>query len=578
MSKGTTAVSEERAFHDLLNSVLTGEITRRDMFKRAAALGLGASALSTLGLAANIVPGSGSLAYAQDATPEAVSGGTLRVGLQADPAGFDAQVSSATALWRVAEHIFDTLTRINPDLTVRPSLADTWDISADGLVYTFHLRPGVTFHDGSAMTANDVSFTFLRLLDPATASTSASDLSSIKGAMAFNAGASADATPVTDSTTLKDAVGIKVIDDVTLEITLEAPDASFLSTLANPSTAVYSQAFVEANNNDVTQVTNGTGAFKLDEYIPNTSLKMSRFDGYWDTPRPYLDGIEFTIAADDTARTGLVVQGSADFIQYTPLRDVDTLMANADLKVLGSSNTNIRFTGFNLTREPFNKLEVRQAIAKITDRAPMIESSVFGHGTAVSTIFPPDYWAALQVEPEAVDVEGAKALMATAGYADGFDTTITSWSEYSFLSNAAIVMQEQLKQIGINAELVMLDAGTMIDTVYVQKDFDIAVTGTSGYIDPHGLVLDNFGTGSGGNFVGYSNPEVDDLIVQGKTETDQEARAAIYQQIQTILLQDLPWVNLFVANQFETMKTNVYGYLHIPTGSDITLRESFISE
>ncbi len=123
----------------------------------------------------------------------------------------------------------------------------------------------------------------------------------------------------------------------------------------------------------------------------------------------------------------------------------------------------------------------------------------------------------------------------------------------------------------------MLDAGTMIQTVYVDKDYDIAVTGTSGYVDPHGLMLDNFGTGSGGNFVGYSNPEVDDLITQGKIETDQEARAGIYQQIQTILLQDLPWVNLFVANQFETMKTNVFGYQHIPTGSDITLRESFLA-
>jgi peptide/nickel transport system substrate-binding protein len=576
MRKGTT-VSEERAFHDLLNGVLTGQVSRRDMFKRAAVLGLGASALSTLGLAANIVPGTGSLVYAQDATPEPVSGGVLRVGLQADPGAFDAQVSSATALWRVAEHIFDTLVRINPDLTVRPSLADSWDISEDGLVYTFHLHPGVTFHDGSAMTANDVRFTFLRLLDPALGSTSASDLASIKGAMAYNGSTSGDATPAADPAALRDAVGIKVIDDVTVEITLEEPDASFLSQLASSSTAIYSQAFVEANNNDVTQATNGTGAFKLDEYIPATSLKMSRFDGYWDAPRPYLDGIEFTIAAEDTARTGLIVQGSADFIQYTPLRDVDTLMSNTDLKVLGSSNTNIRFTGFNLTRDPFSKLEVRQAISKITDRTPMIESSVFGHGTAVSTIFPPDYWAALQVEPEPVDVEGAKALMATAGYPDGFDTTITSWSEYSFLSNAAIVMQEQLKQIGINAELVMLDAATMIQTVYVDKDYDIAVTGTSGYVDPHGLVLDNFGTGSGGNFVGYSNPEVDDLITQGKVEVDQEKRAAIYQQIQTILLQDLPWVNLFVANQFETMKTNLYGYLHIPTGSDITLRESFLA-
>ena len=378
-------MSEERQFRELLQGVLGGEISRREMMKRAAALGLGASAVSTLSLAAIAVPGSVSLVSAQDATPAPVSGGTLRVGLQADPAAFDPQVSSATAIWRVDEHMYDTLTRVASDLSVIPSLAESWDISDDGTVYTFHLRSGVTFHDGTALTANDVAFTYTRLLDPVTASTSSSDLLSVKGASAFSTSMSAgEGTPTPTDTSAYDAakaaLGIKVIDDTTLEITLEAPDASFLSNLSFASTVVYSQAFVEANNNDVTQVVNGTGAFKLDEYIPNTSIKVSRFDGYWDAPRPYLDGIEFTIAADDTARTGLIVQGGADFIQYTPLRDVDTLMKNADLKMTGSSNTNIRFLGFNLTREPFNKLEVRQAIAKVVDRSPMIDSCVFGHG------------------------------------------------------------------------------------------------------------------------------------------------------------------------------------------------------
>jgi peptide/nickel transport system substrate-binding protein len=369
-----------------------------------------------------------------------------------------------------------------------------------------------------------------------------------------------------------------VIDPATLEVTLSSPDASFLTSISSAATVVYSKAFVEANNDDVTQVTNGTGPFMLGEYVPNTSIRLDRNPNYWEAGLPYFDALEMTIAAEDTARTGLIIQGAADFIQYTPLRDVDTLMENPDVKLAGESNTNIRFLGFNLTREPFNKLEVRQAIAKVVDRAPMIESCVFGHGTAVSTIFPPDFWAALPVEPEAADIEGAKALMATAGFADGFSTTMTSWSEYSFLSNAAIVMQEQLRQIGIEAELVLLDAGTMIQTVYADKDFDLAVTGTSGYIDPHGVVIENFATGSSGNFVGYSNPQVDDLIEQAKTEAEVETRAGLYQQIQEILLQDLPWVNFFVANQFETMKTNVYGYEHISTGSDISLRKSYFAE
>jgi len=576
-------VSDQSAYKDLLHEVLAGRVSRRDMMKRAAALGLSASAVSTLSMAAVAVPGVASVASAQEATPAPVAGGTLRMGMQADPTQFDPQSLSATAIWRAIENMYDNLTRIKPDLTIEPSLAESWDISEDGTVYTFHIRQGVTFHDGSPLTADDVAFTYTRLLDPATASQSTASLISIKGAQALaSAGAAGGGTPTpADSQAAIDAakaaLGIKVIDPNTLEITLEAPDASFLTSISDGSTLIYSKAFVEANNNDVTQVINGTGPFKLDEYIPNTSIKASRFDGYWEQGLPYFDGLEMTIAAEDTARTGLIVQGGADYIEYAPLRDVDTLMQNPDIKMYGESNTNIRFLGFNLTREPFNKLEVRQAIAKVVDRQPMIESCVFGHGTAVATVFPPDFWAALDVQPEAPDIEGAKQLMATAGYADGFKTTMTSWSEYSFLSNAAIVLQEQLKQIGIEAEMVLLDAGTMIQTVYITKDFDMAVTGTSGYVDPHGVMVENFLTGSSGNFVGYSNSQVDELIKQGQVESDTEKRADIYRQIQQVLIQDLPWVDFFVQNQFEALKKNIYGFEHIPTGSSIKLRRSYFA-
>jgi peptide/nickel transport system substrate-binding protein len=581
--QGEDAMSEGNGYKELLDGVLTGRVSRREMIKRAAALGLSASAVSTLTMAAGVVPGLGNIARAQDATPAPVAGGTLRMGMQADPTAFDPQTLSATAIWRAIENMYDTLTRIKPDLTIEPSLAESWDISEDGLTYTFHIRQGVTFHDGSPLTADDVAFTYARLLDPATGSQSTATLISIKGAQALaSAGVVGEGTPTppdaqAQQDAAKAALGIKVIDPATLEITLEAPDASFLTSISDGSAIVYSKAFVEANNNDVSQVVNGTGPFKLDEYIPNTSIKASRFDGYWEAGLPYFDGLEMTIAAEDTARTGLIVQGGADYIEYAPLRDVDTLKQNADLKLYGESNTNIRFLGFNLTRDPFTKLEVRQAIAKVVDRQPMIDSCVFGHGTAVSTVFPPDFWAALDVTPEAPDIEGAKALMATAGYADGFKTTMTSWSEYSFLSNAAIVMQEQLKQIGIEAELVMLDAGTMLQTVYIDKDFDLAVTGTSGYVDPHGVMIENFKTGSSGNFTGYANPEVDDLITQGQVETDVEKRADIYRQIQQIVLQDLPWVALFVQNQFEALKKNLYGFEHIATGSALKLRQTYFA-
>jgi len=208
----------------------------------------------------------------------------------------------------------------------------------------------------------------------------------------------------------------------------------------------------------------------------------------------------------------------------------------------------------------------------------MLGPTVFGYGTPTEVLFPPDFWATLQQDVRPPDVERAKSLMAEAGLADGFSTTITSWSQYSFLSNAAVVLQEQLRQIGIEAELNLVENATMVEQVYTGKTYDIAVTGESAYVDPNTLIFQNFKSGESGNFVNYSNPEVDELIDQGIASTDQEERARIYQDIQALLLEDLPWINLFVANQYEAMKDYVQGYVHIPTGSNASFRTTWISE
>ena len=515
-----------------------GKLNRRQVVAGAAALGLAAPLVR--------LP-YGALA-AQDGTP--TPGGTLKVGLQADPTALDPQKQSLTAIWHVIEHIYNGLTRVKPDLSIEGALAESWEISDDGITYTFHLRPGVTFHDGSPLKASDVKFTFERLVAPETASTSAAELASMEN--------------------------VEAPDDATVVMTLKAPDASLLATLTGGALVVYSEAFVKANNNDVSQVAMGTGPFKFVEYVPNTRIVLEKNPNYWEEGLPYLDGIEMTIAADDTARTAAVVSGTVDFIEYAPLRDVDSLQQDPSLTLAGNSNTNIRFIGLNLSKEPFDNLKVRQAIALVVDRDAMLGPTVFGHGTPTEVLFPPDFWAALQQDVRPPDVEQAKALMAEAGHADGFQTTITSWSQYSFLSNAAVVLQEQLKQIGIEADLNLVENATMIDQVYVNKTYDIAVTGDSAYVDPNTLVLPNFKTGESGNFANYSNPDVDTLIEQAIATTDQAERAKLYQQIQQILLEDLPWVNLFVANQFEAMKSNVKGYVHIPTGSNAYFRQTWL--
>jgi peptide/nickel transport system substrate-binding protein len=529
------------------NHIRPGKLDRRQLVAGAAGLGLAAPFLGR-GIDALAAPS------LQDATPAPTPGGILKVGLQADPTALDPQKQNLTAIWHIIEHIYNGLTRVKPDLSIEPALAEGWEISEDGTSYMFVLREGVTFHDGTPLKASDVKFTFERLVDPATASPGASELASMKS--------------------------IEVNDERTVVMTLNAPDASLLAALAGGTCVIFSEEFVKANNNDVSQVAMGTGPFKFVEYVPNTRIVLERNENYWEEGLPYLDGIEMTIASDDTARTAAVVTGTVDFIEYAPLRDIPSLEADSSLNLAGESNTNIRFIGFNLGKEPFDNLKVRQAIAAVVDREAMLGPTVFGYGTPTEVLFPPDFWAALQQEVRPPDVERAKALMAEAGLADGFSTTITSWSQYSFLSNAAVVLQEQLRQIGIEAELNLVENATMVEQIYdpATRDFDIAVTGESAYVDPNTIVLPYFKTGEGNNFMGYSNPEVDKLIEQAIASTDQEERAGIYQEIQKILLEDLPWVSLFVANQYEAMKDYVQGYVHIPTGSNASFRTTWLSE
>ena len=533
----------ERSFHKLLTDIGHGRVSRRGVMARGMALGLSAPVVSAL--AARVA--------AQEATPaaEVKPGGILKVGLQADPTALDPQKQSLTAIWRVVEHIYQGLTRVRPDLSIEPALAESWEISDDALTYTFTLRPGVMFHDGTPLKASDVKFTFERLVDPATASPSAADLATMES--------------------------VEAPDDSTVVVTLKQPDASFLATLTFSSVGLMSEAFVNANNGDVSQVAMGTGPFKFVEYVPNTRVVLEKNPDYWESGQPYVDGIEMIIAPDDTARTSAVVTGTVDLIEYAPLRDIEILEQDPSIKLAGDANTNIRFIGINTAKEPFNILEVRQAIAAAIDREAVLGPAVFGHGTPTAVLFPPGYWATLDVPTPAPDIEGAKQLLADAGYPDGFSTTITSWSQYSFLSAPAVVIQEQLAQIGIQAELNLVENATMIEQVHAPtRDYDLAVTGTSGYIDP-AQIFQDFGTGEASNLANYSNERVDELIAAGIASTDQAERTEIYAELQQILLDDLPWINLFIANQYEAMKTDVEGYVHIPTGSGISYKQVWLN-
>jgi peptide/nickel transport system substrate-binding protein len=531
-----------------LNSAIRrGRLTRREAILRGGALGLSVPSMMALH---SITGGIGVSAARQDATPEPVTGGTLRLGVQADPAELDPHKTSLTAAWHVIEHVYDTLVTTDETLAPVPALAESWEISDDGTTYTFNLRQGVLFHNGREFVADDVKYSYERILDPETASPVVADLGSVDT--------------------------IEVVDPYTVVITLKSADASFLSALMGGSIAIVPQEVVEENG-DLMQVMVGTGPFRFVEYVPNTEVTLERNPDYWDAPLPYLDGLFIQIIPDNTARTTALVQGSVDIIEYAPVQDLPIFEQDETIEVTGNENTNIRYMGINVTREPFNMLEVRQAMAKAIDRGPVIESAVFGAGTPTNVIFPATYWAGIESEIPPVDIEGARALLEQAGLADGFEATIQSWAQYPFLSNAAIVIQEQLRQIGIETEVDLQENAVLLEN-YFSGNFDLSVTGTSAYVDPNDVIQENFQTGASSNGEGYSNEEVDRLIQEGIEATDQAERAEIYGEIQRILLEDLPWINLFIAEQYEAMKATVMGYVHIPTGSNRSIRSVWLNQ
>lgn len=473
---------------------------------------------------------------AADATP--VPGGTISVGIQGDPTELDPHLSNLAATELVVDLVYEGLVRIGPDLVPQPSLATAWTISDDGLTYTFDLRDGVTFHNGRALVAGDVVYSIERVMNSDTAS---------------------PWSPYTAR-----IAGIEAPDDLTVVITLNAPDASFLAALGRHGLVVVPQEAVEADGG-LSQAMVGTGPFTFTSYVPNTAVVLGRNADYWDAPKPYLDGVELQIVPDDTARTTALVQGAVDMIEAVPHKDIELLEGMDEIRLIGGQTTNLRWIVFNTRREPFDRPEVRRAIASGIDRQPIIDAAVFGYGEPLIGMYPETFWFGYQGEIPAADPEGAAAALAELDLPDSFAPGLLTWAQYDFLSSSSVVVQEQLRLMGIDAEIDSQENATLIERFY-SFDFDMVVMGAAGYVDPNDFIQQNFQSGEANNTSGYDNPEMDALIDQGLSTQDRDERAGIYQEIQQLIIDDAPWINLYTSSTFEGASGRVQGFTHYLSG------------
>lgn len=483
-------------------------------------------------------------------------GGTLVAGMQTDPVGLDPHITNATSTRNMLENVYDTLVMFDSSLQIVPGLAESWEVSDDGLTWTFHLREGVTFHDGDPLQASDVVFSINRIKDPAVASPRADDFAVV--------------------------ADVQAPDERTVVMTLSEPFSPLLSKLAHSLNVVVSEDVVAANG-DLQEVVVGTGPFRFVEYVPQTRMVLERNPDFWGTDAdgnqlPYLDGITFQFYPDPTARTTAIQTGNADFIEYVPAADVDVLRADPNVEVVGGLSANFRSIYFNVERPPFDDVNVRRAIAHAIDEQAIVDLALFGTGgvPATGTTIPASNYYGIETSPYVGrDVEAARAALAESAYPDGFAFDLYVTSTYDFLRTPAEVIQANLAEIGVIANIVAEDW-----TIYLPKalegDFAATILGESGQSDPDDFLFNVFYTDNGGNLGNFSDPELDALLEQGRRVADQEERRAIYVQAQERILDLVPHVFLFHSSQFEALRSDVMGFEHFPNTSYLGLRTTWL--
>jgi peptide/nickel transport system substrate-binding protein len=468
-------------------------------------------------------------------------GGTLVVAMTDEAASLEPHRQNALARQQRTQNIYSYLVQYDKDLRPQPDLAESWEISPDGKTYTFSLRKGVKFHNGRELTSADVKYSVERILNPEIASQGRGLLSSIDG--------------------------VETPDPYTARMVLKAPDSGLLAGFASAWGGIVAKEVVEANNNDLSKVDAGSGPYMIEEWIPNQTLKLKRFPDYYDKNVAHLDGITFQVIPEESAIIAQLRSGNVhltalkDNKNYEVVKDVPNLEAVRGLR-LGFDYINI-----DNQREPFNKLEVRQAFSYAIDREECLAVAASGLGSLLAPVPPAlkDYALDPKTLPEyQPDLNKAKELLARAGLPNGFKTEIDIIPQFATMVTGAQVLADQMKKVGIEVEIKQYEYGVWLDR-FNTKQFALAWNITGGNADPDALMTNRLHSKLGANQNNSSDAEIDKLLEEGKLITDLARRKEHYANVQRVLVQKVPQIWVFSSDLIHVMKRTVNGYESHPS-------------
>ena len=512
------------------------------------------SAAPTSAPATGATPAPTSAAATQEPAPAQRQSGTLRR-LFSDPPTLDPHLTTDATSATIIIEIFGGLVTITPDLEIVPDIAERWDVSADGIVYTFYLRQDAVFHNGKPITAHDFKWSFERAADAITESLVVDQyLGDIVGLQEKLRG---DA---------REVGGVQVIDDHTLEITIKEPKSYFIYKLTYPTSFVLDRENVESGNRWVREP-NGTGPFKLAEYVPGERMLLTKNPSYHLGPA-YLEQVEL-ILSGGTAM--LMYENDEIDITGVGIADLDRLLdpqnsLNAELRrALPSFSTS--YIGMKTTQPPFDDVKVRQALNYAVNRQEIASLVLADLVTPAKGILPPGFPGFnTQLPGYTYNPEKAQQLLAESKYADNINDfpiilTVPGGFGASVDLDLESITHSWNEVLGITVEFQQTEFATYLQDLHKRR-FDMFQIGwIADYPDPENFLDILFHSESSNNHTLYSNAEVDQLLEQARTETDQALRYSLYQQAEEIIVDEAPWIPLWHSGeQYVLVKPYVKDY------------------